>query len=63
MHVYTWHNTCMEQKEAKEKITFVFPKDVLDAMRKLAKDHQRSLIGEIIWALRQYINQQQGKGW
>jgi hypothetical protein len=53
----------MEQKEAKEKITFVFPKDVLDAMRKLAKDHQRSLIGEIIWALRQYINQQQGKGW
>jgi len=55
-----WYNTGMEQHDVKEKATFLFPKDVLDAMRKLAKDHQRSLIGEIIWALRQYIKQQEG---
>jgi len=51
----------MEHQDVKEKATFVFPKDVLDAMRKLAKDHQRSLIGEIIWALRQYIRQEHDK--
>ncbi len=49
----------MQQKEVKEKVTFLYPKEILDAMRKLAKDHQRSLIGEIIWALRQYIKQQE----
>ena len=51
----------MEQKPAapKEEATFVYPREILDAMRRLAKAHQRSLIGEIIWALRQYITQQE----
>jgi len=30
----------------------------LDALRTRAKDHQRSLVGEIIWAVRPYIKQQ-----
>jgi hypothetical protein len=28
--------------------------DVLDAIRRLAKQHERSFNGEVIWALREY---------
>ena len=37
-----------------------YPKTVLEEMRKLAKEHGRSLNGEIVWALREYIQQQTG---
>ncbi len=57
--VLVWYNTGMEQEQQSKKVSFVFPLDVLEGMRKLAKAHQRSLIGEIIWALRHYITQQQ----
>lgn len=46
-----------ERKKTK-KITFTYPVDVLDRMRVLAKEHGRSFIGEIVWALRQYIQGQ-----
>lgn len=39
----------------KQKVTFTYPKDVLEAMRELSREHGRSLIGEIVWALRQFI--------
>jgi len=48
----------MEPKIEQQKVTFVYPKTVLESMRHLAKAHQRSLIGEIVWALRQYIAQE-----
>jgi hypothetical protein len=35
-------------------VSIRFPLDVLDALRKLAKQHERSLNGEVIWALREY---------
>ncbi len=35
-----------------------YPPDVLDELRKLAQEHERSLNGEIVWALRQYVEQQ-----
>jgi hypothetical protein len=35
-----------------------YPPDLLDELRKLAQEHERSLNGEIIWALRQYVEQQ-----
>lgn len=60
-----WNNygiiPALEAKPEQHKVTFFFPIDVLDTMRRLAKDHQRSLIGEIIWALRHYIKQQQSQ--
>ena len=34
-----------------------YPDDVLRDMRKLSEQHERSFNGEVIWALRQYIEQ------
>jgi hypothetical protein len=48
----------MEKKPVLKQVTFMFPLDILETMRRLAKDHQRSLVGEIVWALRQYIARQ-----
>jgi len=45
-------------KKEKIKISFVYPKDLIDALRVLAQEHQRSLVGEIVWALRQYLARQ-----
>lgn len=38
-----------------------FPHDVWERMKQLASGHERSTNGEIIWALRQYIEQQEGE--
>ena len=35
-----------------------YPNDLLDTLRVLAQQHQRSLNGEIVWALRDYISRQ-----
>jgi hypothetical protein len=35
-------------------VSIRFPLDVLEVIRKLAKKHERSLNGEVIWALREY---------
>jgi hypothetical protein len=52
------YNEGMEKKPGVKQVTFMFPLDVLETMRRLAQFHQRSLVGEIVWALRQYIAQQ-----
>ena len=41
-----------------QHITIRFPADVLAALRELAKAHERSFNGEVIWALRTYMAQQ-----
>jgi hypothetical protein len=43
-------------KETKneQRISIRFPLDALEAIRKLAKQHERSFNGEVIWALREY---------
>ncbi len=38
-----------------------YPPEVLAEMKRLAQEHQRSLNGEIIWALRYYIQAQKGE--
>jgi hypothetical protein len=38
-----------------------YPKDILEEMRKLAGQHERSFNGEVMWALREYIKQQKGE--
>jgi hypothetical protein len=46
----------MENTERGERrISIRFPLAVLAAIRALAKKHERSFNGEIIWALREYI--------
>jgi hypothetical protein len=36
-----------------------FPADLLNALRRSAKENGRSLHGEILWALREYVTRQQ----
>jgi hypothetical protein len=47
-----------QQPPTKKKITFVYPLAILERMRQLAAAHGRSLNGELVWALRQYIARQ-----
>jgi predicted transcriptional regulator len=39
-------------------ISIRFPHDVAEAMRRLAKDHDRSINGEVVRAVREYITRQ-----
>jgi hypothetical protein len=39
-------------------ITFVYPLEVIERIRQLAVEYGRSLNGELVWALRQYIARQ-----
>jgi hypothetical protein len=58
MHVPGAYNTCMEQ-EPKQKITFVLPCQLIERLRAVAKRNRRSLVGELAWALEQYLRQQE----
>jgi hypothetical protein len=44
----------MEQ-ESKQKITFVLPRQLIERLRVVAKHNRRSLVGELVWALEQYL--------
>jgi hypothetical protein len=45
----------MIKKPLTKKVTFVYPIALLERLRHLAHEHQRSLNGEVVWALRQYV--------
>lgn len=49
----------MKEKQPERKSQVRFPPDVFQAMHTLAQVHQRSFNGEIIWALRRYVAQEQ----
>lgn len=51
----------MNKTPNESKIQVRFPHDVWEEMKQLAADHERSTNGEIIWALRAYIQQQKGE--
>jgi hypothetical protein len=42
-------------QRGERRISIRFPLDVVAAIRALAKQHERSFNGEVIWALREYI--------
>lgn len=42
----------------KQKISILFPADVLQQIRDLAEEHERSFNGEVVWALKQYASDQ-----
>ncbi len=48
------------QKTPETRISIRFPLDVLQALRESAKRHERSFNGEVIWALRYYLEAQKG---
>jgi Arc-like DNA binding domain len=47
-----------KKKEAMIAINTRYPNDLLDTLRVLAQQHQRSLNSEIVWALQDYISRQ-----
>ncbi len=49
----------MDTRGKETRITIRFPAEVIVVLRQLAKQHDRSLNGEIVWALREYIVTQQ----
>jgi hypothetical protein len=43
-----------DTRKGETRISIRFPLHVLNAIRILAKQHERSFNGEVIWALREY---------
>ena len=56
-----WYNGYMSDTSKEQRISIRFPLDVLAGIRDLARQHERSFNGEVIWALRTYLTQQRGK--
>ena len=48
----------MDKIPSEIKVQVRFTSDVWEEMKQLASEHERSTNGEIIWALREYIQQQ-----
>ncbi|HEV8193122.1 MAG TPA: Arc family DNA-binding protein [Ktedonobacterales bacterium] len=49
-----------KQRKDEQRISIRFPLDVLNVIRTLAKKHERSFNGEVIWALREYAERHKG---
>lgn len=52
-------NTTKGERGTERRISIRFPLDVLSAIRRLAKQQERSFNGEVIWALREYAQRQE----
>jgi predicted transcriptional regulator len=52
----------MDEKAAITNITIRLPAEIAEMLRQLAKQHDRSLNGEIVRALREYAEKQKLKG-
>jgi predicted transcriptional regulator len=53
------HNGYMSTERGATPITIRFPPEVAGAIRHLAQEHDRSLDGEVVRAVREYIARQQ----
>jgi hypothetical protein len=54
------YDTCMKNEErTSKKITFVLPVALIERLRAQAQAHRRSLVGELVWAVEQYLKQQE----
>jgi hypothetical protein len=48
------YNSCMSDAQPPTNITIRIPAEIAEMLRRLAKQHDRSLNGEIVRALREY---------
>jgi len=48
----------MNTEKKPHKITVDIPQDVWEAVRDLAKEHQRSFVKELVWALQEYVKRE-----
>jgi hypothetical protein len=53
-----WYTGGMKERPPEQKISIRFPLDVLESIRQLARAHDRSFNGEVVWALREYSKRQ-----
>ena len=51
----------MSEKQATTSITIRIPLEIAELVRRLARQHDRSLNGEIVRALREYTEQHKGE--
>lgn len=49
----------MDKQHEDSKITLRVPPEVAETMKQLAREHARSLNGELVWAIQEYIARQQ----
>ncbi len=54
-------NVTMRTPRDEVRITIRFPREVADALRRLASEHDRSINGEMVRAARVYFARQQKK--
>ena len=52
------YNGAMSSERDEMRISIRFPREVAEAMRRLAKAHDRSINGEVVRAVREYITRQ-----
>lgn len=48
-----------EKKSEEAKFNARFPRPVFEALRELAKQHERSINSELVWIVRQYLERQE----
>ena len=48
----------MKAKSLEAKFNARFPIEVFNALRALAKEHQRSINSELVWIVRQYLEKE-----
>jgi hypothetical protein len=54
------YNSCMEKQE--KTLTIRLSADLLEGMRAIAREHNRSLNGEILTVLHDYVTRHKPKG-
>jgi hypothetical protein len=59
--VIEWIHESTQQQKSEQRISIRFPLDVLAAIRALAKQDERPFNGEVIWALRGYLERHKSK--
>ena len=52
----------MDTEQQSHKVTVDIPQDVWEAVRELARAHQRSFVKELVWALQEYVRRERRKG-
>ena len=53
------YNVCMSDHHPLTTVTIRVPSNIAEQLRRLAKEHDRSLNGEIVRGLREYVERQQ----
>lgn len=58
------YTVAMKQEQDRKQISTNtrYPQAIHEAMKRLAKKHNRSFNAEVIWALQEYIEQEEKKG-